>query len=391
MRLPARRRSRILLVGALVVLVGTASAGAWLLVRDSSEAAASSTATVSTQTVRETVTADGTVAARTTSDESFAVSGTVTKVAVAEGDRVTKGDVLAIVDDAGLVAQRTAAKSSLDAAESQLSEDEDNGASDVQVAADEAAVVSAEATYEDAKQAVEDATLRASIGGTVTAVDLQKGDTVGSSGGGSDPTGSTGSTGDTSTGTISIVATGTYDVDATVAADDVDSVKKGLQVEIAVTGVSDTVYGTVADVGLVAQTNDSGAAVFPVTVEVTGKRDDLFAGVSATATIVVKQREGVLTVSSRALTTEDGTTYATVVDGDKETKVEVETGETYGMDTEVVSGLEEGDTVKLPGFTRIPGSGSGEQGDLPSFPGGGEMPQFGTDGGPGGPSNQVGP
>ena len=42
---------------------------------------------------------------------------------------------------------------------------------------------------------------------------------------------------DTSTGTISIVSTGRYVVDATVAAADVDQLKKGLQAEIAVTGV----------------------------------------------------------------------------------------------------------------------------------------------------------
>ena len=386
MRLPTRRRSRILLVGALVVLVAVASTGAWLLTRDSSQAATSSTATVSTQTVRETVSADGTLAASRTSDESFAVSGTVTRVAVSEGDKVHQGDVLATVGKAGLIATRTAAASSLDAAQTQLDEDEDAGASDVQVAADEAAVVSARATLADARQAVTDATLRATIGGTVTSVDLSKGDTVGTG------TGSTGgadaaadSSADTSTGTISIVATGSYVVDATVAAADVDQLKKGLQVEIAVTGVTDTVYGTVSEVGLVAETNDSGAAVFPVTVAVTGKQQDLYAGVSATATIIVKQRDDVLTVASRALTTKDGATYATKVDGGTETEVEVKTGETYGMTTEILSGLAEGDTIVVPGFTRPTGGGDTGEGGQQGFPGGGEMPDFSQMGGNGQP------
>ncbi|KQW53427.1 hypothetical protein ASC77_03855 [Nocardioides sp. Root1257] len=387
MRLPTRRRSRILLVGALAVLVAVASTGAWLLTRDSSQAATSTTATVSTQTVRETVSADGTLAASRTSDESFAVSGTVTRVAVAEGDKVHKGDVLATVGKAALVATRTAAASSLDAAQTQLDEDEDAGASDVQVAADEAAVVSARATLADARQAVTDATLRATIGGTVTSVDLSKGDTVGSgsgSTGGADTAADSSST-DTSTGTISIVATGSYVVDATVAAADVDQLKKGLQVEIAVTGVTDTVYGTVSEVGLVAETNDSGAAVFPVTIAVTGKQKDLYAGVSATATIIVKQRDDVLTVASRALTTKDGATYATKVDGGKETEVEVKTGETYGMTTEILSGLAEGDTIVVPGFTRPTGGGgdTGEGGQQ-GFPGG-EMPDFSQMGGNGQP------
>ncbi|MFC7494800.1 MULTISPECIES: efflux RND transporter periplasmic adaptor subunit [unclassified Nocardioides] len=374
MRLPARRRSRILLAGALVVLVAVASTGAWLLIRDSSEAASSTTATVSTETVRDTVTADGTVAASTTADEAFAASGTVTRVAVSEGDKVRKGDVLAVIDDDALVATRRAAQSSYDAALAQLDDDEDAGASDVQLASDQAAIVSARAALNDARQAVADATLRASIRGTVTSVGLGKGDTVGSGATGGTEDTNTGT--DTSDGTISIVASGTYVVDATVAAADVDSLKKGLQAEIAVTGVTDTVYGTVEEVGLVAQTNDSGAAVFPVTIAVTGKQKDLYAGVSATATIIVEQRDDVLTVNSRALTTEDGTTYATkVVDGEEQ-KVEVETGEAYGMTTEVLSGLAEGDTVVIPGFQRLPGGGGeGDEGGQQGFPGGGQLPE----------------
>lgn len=392
MRLPARRRSRILLAGTLAGLVVAASGGAWLLTRDSSEAAASSTAQVTNQTVRETVSATGTVAARRTRDESFAVSGTVTKVRVHEGDKVRKGEVLATVGKAALVASRQAAATSLDAAITQLSEDTDSGAGDVQLAADQTAVVAARATLADAKDAVTNATLRATIAGTVTSVGISKGDAVGSSsgssGGGASPTTSTdtSSTADTSSGTISIVSTGSYVVDATVAAADVDQVKKGLQAEVTATGVTDTIYGTVTSVGLVAQTNDSGAAVFPVTITVTGKQKDLYAGVSATATIVVKQRPDVLTVPSRALSTVNGATHVTkVVDG-KKVDTEVKTGETYGMTTEVVSGLAEGDSVVVPGFQRPTGSGSGGNGGGEGgFPGGGQMPDFSQMGGGGQP------
>jgi multidrug efflux pump subunit AcrA (membrane-fusion protein) len=387
--LRGRRRAWLAVPVALVVVAG---GGVWLMTRDSTASETGTTATVSTQTMRETVSADGTLAASRTSDESFAVSGTVTEVAVAEGDRVHKGDVLATVGKTGLVASRTAAASSLAAALSQLDEDEDAGASDVQVAADQAAVVSARATLADARQAVTDATLQATIAGTVTSVDLSKGDTVGTgaSGGADDQASGGDSTTDTSTGTISIVATGSYVVDATVAASDVDQLEKGLQAEVAVTGVSDTVYGTVSEVGLVAETNDSGAAVFPVTIAVTGKQKDLYAGVSATATVIVKQRDDVLTVVSRALTTEDGKTYATKVEDGKETKVEVTTGETSGMTTEIVSGLEEGDAVVVPGFTRPSGNG-GNGGGQEGFPGGGGMPDLSRLGGGNGGPQLTGP
>lgn len=388
MRISLRGRRRAWLA-VPVVLVVAAGSGVWLMTRDSTAAETSTTTTVSSQTIEQTVSADGTIAARKSSDESFAVSGTVTKVLVAEGDKVKKGAALARVDDTALVASRAAAVTSLEAAVTQLGEDEDNGESDVQLAADNAAVVSARANLADARAAVDDATLRASIAGTVTSIDLAKGDVTGSSsssngassGMGGDSTDSS-TTADTTTGTISIVSTNSFVVDGTVAAADTDQLKEGLQAEITATGVDDTIYGTVSEVGLVAQTNDSGAAVFPVTIEVTGKQEDLYAGVSATVSIVVKQIPDVLTVATNALSTEDGKTYVTkLVDG-KEVKTEVETGETYGMATEVTSGIEEGDEIVVQGFrARSGGSGEQQQG---GFPGGGEMPDFSQMGGGGG-------
>ncbi len=384
MRISLRGRRRAWLA-VPVVLAVAAGSGVWLMTRDSTAADTSTTATVTSQTIEQTVSADGTIAARKSSDESFAVSGTVTRVLVAEGDKVTRGAALARVDDTALVASRAAAVTSLEAAVIQLDEDQDNGASDVQLAADNAAVVSAKADLADARAAVDEATLRASIAGTVTSVDLVKGDVTGSSasgngastGMGGDGTDSS-TTSDTSTGTISIVSTKSFVVDGTVAAADAEQLKKGLQAEITATGVDDTIYGTVSEVGLVAQTNDSGAAVFPVTIEVTGKQQDLYAGVSATVSIVVKQIPDVLTVATNALSTEDGKTYVTkLVDG-KEVKTEVETGATYGMATEVTSGIDEGDEIVVQGFrVRSGGSGEQQQGGFP--PPGGGMPM----GGPG--------
>lgn len=364
-------RARLVVPVVLVALVAAGATGAWLLTRDPSAAASTTTATVSRQTLQETVSADGTIEAQKTRDESFEVSGTVTGVAVAEGDTVHRGQVLATVGRNALVAARTAAASSLEAAITQLDDDQDADASDVQLAADQTAVVSARATLADARQAVEDATLRAAIAGTVTSVGISKGDVVGS--GGTDPTASSDGSAD---GTITVVSTAAYVVDATVAAEDAGRLKKGLQAQITATGVDDTIYGTVSEVGLVAQTNDSGAAVFPVTIAVTGKQKDLYAGVSATASIVVKQVPDVLTVTSQALTTEDGKTYVTkLVDGTK-VRTEVETGRTFGPSTEITSGLEEGDEVVVAGFTPRTGGGGTENG----FPGG-QVPDFSQFGG----------
>jgi macrolide-specific efflux system membrane fusion protein len=130
-----------------------------------------------------------------------------------------------------------------------------------------------------------------------------------------------------------------------------------------------------------------------VTIAVTGKQKDLYAGTSAEASIIVSQREGVLSIASRALQTDGDTTYVDqVVDG-KTVHTTVEIGEAFGMTTEVLSGLTEGDVVELPGFTTPTGGGGTEGGGNQEFPGGGQLPGGGQfpAGGTGQPPAGVGP
>ena len=135
-RLRKTRRWRVVTAGLVVVAVG-AGTGAWLLVGEDTPAAAeTTTATVSSTTVRDTVAVTGTIAPANETTLDFAVSGTVTEVLVEPGDTVRRGDPLVRVDTTALVATRAAALASLDAAEAQLDEDEDAGASDLQVTAD---------------------------------------------------------------------------------------------------------------------------------------------------------------------------------------------------------------------------------------------------------------
>ncbi|MFE7225230.1 efflux RND transporter periplasmic adaptor subunit [Nocardioides sp. NPDC057577] len=417
------RTARILLAAGVAAAVVGGGAGAYALTREDTAQAQAVQVQATSGTVKETVSASGTVEAAETADLSFEVSGTVTKIYAAEGDTVEKGDALARVDDTTLVASRTAAKSALTAAQEQLDTDESSGAADVQIASDEAAVAAAEADLDSARQAVDDAVLRATIGGTITGFDLAVGDVVGSSSGssgsssgsssggsggdsggsGSSMGGTSGGTSDssstsTSTGTVSIVSAGEHVVEATVSADDAASLKKGLQATVTVNGVDEEVFGTVATVGKVAETSSSGAAVFPVSITVTGERDDLYPGTSATAEITVKQREDVLTVTSAAITTDGDQAYVQkLVDG-KTVKTAVTIGDVYGATTEITDGLAEGDTVEIEAFTRPGGSrsrsqeggqeggfgGFGGEGEMGQLPGGGQFPGGGMPGQMGG-------
>ncbi|WP_232681959.1 biotin/lipoyl-binding protein, partial [Nocardioides sp. R-C-SC26] len=81
------------------------------------------TATVSRETVQETVAISGTIAPARSADLDFAVSGTVTRVLVEAGDEVRRGQALARIDATSLRAARSAALSTWEAAQAQLAED----------------------------------------------------------------------------------------------------------------------------------------------------------------------------------------------------------------------------------------------------------------------------
>jgi HlyD family secretion protein len=80
-------------------------------------------------TVTTTEAASGTVQAAHTRGLSFATSGTVTEIAVQEGDRVSAGQVLARIDDADAGDAVSNAESDVSAAETQLDEAESASAS----------------------------------------------------------------------------------------------------------------------------------------------------------------------------------------------------------------------------------------------------------------------
>src|SRR5664279_3766312 len=90
-------------IGALIVLVVVGGGGAWALTRSSSSTAATPTlVSVTTSTIRQSVSATGTLEPAHRADLTFAVSGTVTSLPVVVGDTARAGAVLATVDTSSL-------------------------------------------------------------------------------------------------------------------------------------------------------------------------------------------------------------------------------------------------------------------------------------------------
>jgi macrolide-specific efflux system membrane fusion protein len=376
------RRWTAVLVLALVAL--GAGGAAWAATRGTSDGSTSILATASSGTIRQTVSATGTVAPKHEADLSFAVTGEVTSVSATVGEKVAKGAALARVDRSALRIDFDAAKAAVTAAKSQLADDEDSGAADATLQSDEANLRSMRANSADAKSALADATLRSTISGTVASVDLTVGDQVSGSSSGSSPSNSSAdSSTASSSAQIVVISTNEFVVNASVGASDLASVKKGLQAEITPTGAAEAIFGTVSSVGMVAETSTSGSSTFPVVIDVTGEVSGVYAGSSADVSIVVKQLQNVLTVPTAAVSNSNGKTSVTVVKNGKQHVTAVTVGVVYGQQTQITKGLTAGQqvlvtTVRLRGTTNG-GTGGGirEFGGTGGGFGGGQGPPGG--------------
>ena len=127
-RTRSARRWTVVLVVALAVL--GAGGAAWAATRSSSDGVTSVLATASSGTIRQTVSATGTIAPKHEADLNFAVEGEVTAVPATVGEKVAKGDVLARSTARRCASTVDAAKAAVTAAKSQLADDQASGAAD---------------------------------------------------------------------------------------------------------------------------------------------------------------------------------------------------------------------------------------------------------------------
>ncbi|HYN68317.1 MAG TPA: biotin/lipoyl-binding protein, partial [Ornithinibacter sp.] len=125
--LPSRHwRRRALGVLAATALVGAGAAGGWWwstrAAADPAAAATTSTQLVAASlgTVKQTVSASGTIEPANQSTATFTSSGTVTDVDVEVGESVKKGQLLAGLDDSDLEDAVTLAEASVTAAQDQV-------------------------------------------------------------------------------------------------------------------------------------------------------------------------------------------------------------------------------------------------------------------------------
>ena len=391
-----------------VVIVVGGGAGAWAVThRDATPAAATTTQLVAatTSTMKQTVSASGTIQPAHQVNLQFGQSGKVTTVVVQVGQQVAAGAVVATLDPATLDSAVTLAQAQLTAAQAQLTA-ATTAASAPQTASANAQVISAQTKLTAAQQARGQASLTSSLAGTVAAVTIAVGDQVsgsgagpgsssgsgavavsggggssGASGAGSGASGgsSAGAAASATSAQVVVISTNAWTVSAGVGASDLPSLKPGLQTTITPSGAADPVFGTISTVGVIG-TASGGTSTYPVTIAVTGTPAGLYAGSTASVVITIKQVPDVLTVPTAAIHDAGGQSVVYQVKDGVQVTVPVTVGTVYGATTEIVRGLVDGDQVVVAARGSTP-RGTGTRG--PGGVGGGGLGGGGAPGGGG--------
>ena len=177
-----------------------------------------------------------------------------------------------------------------------------------------------------------DGILYAAEGGVITGAGYEAGDRL------------------TTTGIIFSYATADdMRISVDVTQEDIVDLQVGDAVDIAFTAYPEESYtGSILSINTTATSDYSNTVSYTVEISAEGALEKLYGGMTADVIFVTEEKEDILYVSRKAIVEENGKTYVyrKTALGGKEL-AEVETGITNGVDIEILSGLEEGDTIYL--------------------------------------------
>ena len=297
----------------------------------------STSQTASASVGEVTSTGSGTFAYREEETVAAEISGEVSAIQVAEGDQVSENQTLIVL----------------------TSDDLDDT---VQSAQD--SLRNAQISYENQTEQLDDYTITAPIKGTIVDKYYNAGEITESN---------------------AVLCT-IYDLSyltMTLNVDELDiaSIEVGQSVSIVADAVEDTTYEGIVTKVSVAGTSSGSATTYPVTIRI-DETEGLLPGMSVDATITLDSAEDVLSIPSAALNRGDtvlvtadspsavnGTLVESSTEGGQDYySVEVTTGVSGDDYIEIVSGLQEGDTVAyIP--TSSSDSGFAMMGGMPGGPG----------------------
>ncbi len=203
------------------------------------------------------------------------------------------------------------------------------------------------------------------------------------------PISSTQTTSSTTTGSNSSQSVGTIIVEqsslqATINLTEIDviKVKPGQKVTLTLDAFPNKTFtGKVSTVNTNGSVS-SGVTTYPTTITFDLALDNIYPNMAVNATIITSIKDNVILIPSAAVQTSNGQSTVRVMRNNQITSLPIEIGESNDTQTEITSGINEGDVV-ITGTTTPSGTGSGGQGTISPFGGFGGRGGFGGAGGGG--------
>lgn len=198
-------------------------------------------------------------------------------------------------------------------------------------------LVKQQEALQDLKDTLADYTVRSTIAGTVAKVDVKVGDSVSSA-----------------TAAATVISK-QYTVELSLNEVDATNIKVGQKATITFDAVEDlTISGEVTEVDAVG-TVSNGVVTYDIIVAFDMQDERVKVGMSSTVSIITDVKQNILLVSSSAVKSSGDIYYVEKFVGsdvanittDQLEKTQVEIGSTNDTDTEIISGLSEGDKVLL--------------------------------------------
>lgn len=146
-----------------------------------------------------------------------------------------------------------------------------------------------------------------------------------------------------------------YTVSIDVSEEDVAAISVGDSVELAFNAYPEQIWeGEIISITTTSTSEHASTISYPVTILVQGDTTLLYGGMTADVTFVTDSAENVLYVSKKAVFEENGLSYVYKKDArGNRVKTKVETGFSDMASIEIISGLEEGDTIYIESIMNI--------------------------------------
>lgn len=355
------------------------------------------------------VTGSGQVSTANSAPVTTQATGVVSEVYVQDGDEVQSGDVIAKIDpdmvgkqnEAQALASYQSAKNNLDSAKATMyslqsamlgewkshydlatnstyqnadgTPNNDNRAlADFHISQDD--WLAAEAKYKNQQNVVAQAqtslnsawlsyqesssTIYAPITGTVSGLSLQVGSVIAGSS-------SSSTTNSTKIASIKTKAPPTITINLTEI--DVPKIKVGNKATVTFDALTDKTFtGKVISIDTTGSVS-SGVTTYPTVIRLDTDPGTILGNMAASANIITQTKHDVLLVPSSSVQSQDGASTVRVMKNKTMQSVSVEIGLTSDTQTEIVSGIAEGDTVVTSVTTSTSGAPAQGQSVFSSF------------------------